>query len=376
MSIGTFNAFVVLDAQSFTTNTGLNNNVVLTSSDILVTPTTSGDTITGFAPPRSDSGGRVTVANADTVNKLLVLSGDHASSLALNRLKFPLGVSNITLGPQETATFTYENGVGWRARLGPQDSEVVPLASDTAPPAIGTQALGASTRYARQDHNHGPDPQTAVNTGNIASNTTTINTHTSQISTLQGQTAGIPALSNSTPPAIAAAGSAGVATTASRSDHTHQRDWVASNTVATALAVSAAAGVSAELARVDHAHPLPAWAVNTPARTLGSAGFQPSTTKYTLCLYTVSISATTTIGGGQDGNIELRSDSGSTPTTVRATARLRQVATLAVALQLDQNQTQQLIYLVPPGHFVRLVGTQTVGAPTLSLVSSVEIVFG
>src|SRR5262245_11965485 len=106
-----------------------------------------------------------------------------------------------------------------------------------------------------------------------------------------------------------------------------------SNTDPLALATTAAQGASTRYSRQDHAHPLPAWAVTTPARSLNS-NFTPHATKWTLCLYTVSISATTTIGGGQDGSVELRSDAVATPTTVRAIARLRQVATLAVALQL------------------------------------------
>lgn len=113
-----------------------------------------------------------------------------------------------------------------------------------------------------------------------------------------------------------------------------------------------------------------------PARFLNSAGFQISATKHVLVSYSVKIVCTATIGSAQDGKVELLSDAGATPTAIRATAQHSCAATLAAALQLVSGQTVQLSYLVPAGHYVRLITSQTAGSPVFELVSTVESVLG
>lgn len=112
---------------------------------------------------------------------------------------------------------------------------------------------------------------------------------------------------------------------------------------------------------------------STPARTLGSAGYQPSTTKPVLVIYSVQITCTASLAGAQDGKVELRSDANSTPTTVRAVAQNRNSVALAIALTVINEQTTTLVYLVPAGHYVRLVSTQTAGTPAFAIISQVEI---
>lgn len=111
--------------------------------------------------------------------------------------------------------------------------------------------------------------------------------------------------------------------------------------------------------------------VNTPSRTLDSAGFQPSTTRPTLCIYTINVSTTLIAIGTNTGYVELRSDSNSTPTTVRCkTGRL---FTLGVGLSINETHDHQavLVHLVPPGDYVKLVTTGTV---TATLTHQTEIV--
>jgi hypothetical protein len=91
-----------------------------------------------------------------------------------------------------------------------------------------------------------------------------------------------------------------------------------------------------------------------PSRVIGTA-YQPSTTNAVMVAVTIELVGT----AGQDGNVSLKSDSASTPTTERASARLA-VGSGGPSITVRQ----QLCYIVPAGHYVKLVaggtGTQTV----------------
>lgn len=113
---------------------------------------------------------------------------------------------------------------------------------------------------------------------------------------------------------------------------------------------------------------------SSPARALNSAGFQPSVTKPCMVSYSVKITCTATILGGQDGKVELMCDANSTPTTVQATAQNRSSVSLAIALTAINEQTLPLTWLVPAGYYVRLISTQTQGAPTFALINASEAV--
>jgi len=96
--------------------------------------------------------------------------------------------------------------------------------SDNTPQNIGTAAPGTGTLASRDDHVHGPDPQTGTNSGRLTSFGATLNTvnqrssaNTSAISTLAGK---VPELSDSDP-ASAGTADAGSSDEASRGDHVH-----------------------------------------------------------------------------------------------------------------------------------------------------------
>lgn len=114
---------------------------------------------------------------------------------------------------------------------------------------------------------------------------------------------------------------------------------------------------------------------STPTRVLGTA-FQPSLTNSVFCSYTVRIVTTATIGGGQDGQVQLKSDATATPTTVRCQARNGQVVTLAIALQSINTQDSVVSYICPAGHYVNLVSTNNTGTPTISIVAQTEVTLG
>lgn len=213
--------------------------------------------------------------------------------------------------------------------------------SVTMPIAVATAGVtGTSALYARADHTHAQ---------NLL-------------------------VSASTPVSIATAGNAGTAVAYARSDHTHAQNLLASASAPPSVSATGDTGTAVVYARSDHTHPL-ALSVATPTRVIGTA-FQPSATKQTLVSYSVQITCTATIGGNQNGKIELLSDASNPPTTIRATAQNRTAVSLAIALQAINEQTTQLTYLVPAGHFVRLVSTQTTGTPAFAIISQTEETLG
>lgn len=84
------------------------------------------------------------------------------------------------------------------------------------------------------------------------------------------------------------------------------------------------------------------------ARAIG-ASFQPSATRFTLAQYTIQQTETT----GQDGTVKLLSDAADPPLTERAQVRCKN------ANAADHIACNQLTYLVPPGHYVKLVASGT-----------------
>jgi|SRR5882672_9046137 len=108
--------------------------------------------------------------------------------------------------------------------------------------------------------------------------------------------------------------------------------------------------------------------VNTPARTLNT-NFTPDTGRPVFCIYSVEINS----GDSEDGLVELRSDTAATPTTVRSSGRNQFNVTGILGVGGNSITTAQLSYLVPPGHNVRLVTTNTTGTPTFTLKDQTEI---
>ena len=110
----------------------------------------------------------------------------------------------------------------------------------------------------------------------------------------------------------------------------------------------------------------------TPARTFNT-DFTPHATRPVLVMYSVQIGCTTTLLSGDDGSIELRSDSAATPTTVRASMRNRLFQGLGVTIGTNSVVRSELVYLVPPGHNVRLATVTAVAAPVYTIVHQTEI---
>lgn len=96
-----------------------------------------------------------------------------------------------------------------------------------------------------------------------------------------------------------------------------------------------------------------------PSRVIGTA-YQPSTTQQVLIAVTVEMVATS----AQDGSVALESDAATTPTTERASARLA-VGSGGVSTTIRQT----LVYIVPIGHYVKLVSS---GTGTHTVIDVVE----
>lgn len=80
------------------------------------------------------------------------------------------------------------------------------------------------------------------------------------------------------------------------------------------------------------------------------ADFTPSADDHTLVMYSIEL----TCDAGEDATVELRSDAATPPVTVRASARLN-----VGAGGVTTTVRQQLVYVVPKGHNVRLVTSGT-----------------
>lgn len=108
---------------------------------------------------------------------------------------------------------------------------------------------------------------------------------------------------------------------------------------------------------------------STPSRSL-NAVFQPSTTRATLCIYTIQITTTITLGGLQTGVVQLLSDSANPPTTVRAATSSGFSGTLVVGISMTSQQQCMVAYIVPPGDYVKIASS---GTATITLVAQSEV---
>lgn len=103
-------------------------------------------------------------------------------------------------------------------------------------------------------------------------------------------------------------------------------------------------------------------------RSLNSA-FQVSATRGAWVSYSVQLTVTASIAGGQNGDaiLEIASNAGFTNNVqTLAIAGLGQVYTLAITLQGVQPQTGVLAGYVPPGYYARLRTVNNTGTPAFS----------
>lgn len=106
-------------------------------------------------------------------------------------------------------------------------------------------------------------------------------------------------------------------------------------------------------------------------RALGTA-FQPSATKATFVSYSVKTSVTNPLlVGTSTATVTLLSDAATTPTTERARVEASSGVGVSVTLALTTSNTAQLSYVVPAGHWVRLVSSVS-GTGMTAIVSQVE----
>lgn len=113
---------------------------------------------------------------------------------------------------------------------------------------------------------------------------------------------------------------------------------------------------------------------STPTRALNTS-FIPNATYPSWVCYTIEITCTASLTGGQTGGVELRSDTAATPTTVRASVSNANSVSLAIALTAINTQRATVSYLVPAGHSVKLVSSST-GSPSISIINQVEVALG
>lgn len=116
-------------------------------------------------------------------------------------------------------------------------------------------------------------------------------------------------------------------------------------------------------------------APSASSRVFGTA-FQPNATKAVLVNYSVKCQVTNPLlVGTSTALVQLLSDANATPTTERARCEASSGVGVTVTLAMTTSNTAQLTYLVPAGHYVRLVQSGT-GTFTNAIVTQTEEVLG
>lgn len=110
---------------------------------------------------------------------------------------------------------------------------------------------------------------------------------------------------------------------------------------------------------------------STPSRTLGTA-FQPSLSRLTHVCYSVKVDTVLTLTGGQEGRIEILSDSANPPTVIRGSAPGRNTGTVVVGMTMTNSSGGSLCAMVPPKDYVLLRGVNVTGTPTYTITQQVE----
>lgn len=131
----------------------------------------------------------------------------------------------------------------------------------------------------------------------------------------------------------------------------------------------------AECISVSDLQTLMARTQSSASRSLNS-GFQVSTTRDSLVNYSVDISCTLSLTGGQTGTLflEIASDSGFT-TNLQELGRFvnGNTGTLTVGLNITQNVTGTLSGYIPKNYYCRLRSVNTTGTPTFTYRSGQEV---
>lgn len=109
-----------------------------------------------------------------------------------------------------------------------------------------------------------------------------------------------------------------------------------------------------------------------------ATGFQISSTKKTMVVYSVKISTSSTIGGSAEGEVylETAATNSITPSDWTTISKISsgQTITLAIALQSVQPITGQLIGMIAVGNYVRLRSNNVSGTPTYTYITGQETI--
>lgn len=108
-------------------------------------------------------------------------------------------------------------------------------------------------------------------------------------------------------------------------------------------------------------------------RAINGTGFQASTTRDAMAIYSVQIVATATIGSGGVGSVFLEISPNNSSWTEVGRITNGQVITLAITLNSVQTYSGQLIAYIPAGYYARLRSANTTGAPAYTWLAGQEI---
>lgn len=112
-----------------------------------------------------------------------------------------------------------------------------------------------------------------------------------------------------------------------------------------------------------------------PSRSLNSS-FQISSTRDCLVSYSVDISTSATLLGGQTGTVflEYADDSGFTTNVVEVGRTVNgNTVSLAIAITVTQNVTGTLSGVIPAGKYVRIRTDNTTGSPSFTFRKAQEV---
>lgn len=108
-----------------------------------------------------------------------------------------------------------------------------------------------------------------------------------------------------------------------------------------------------------------------------STGFQISTTKKAMVIYSVKISTSSTIAGSSEGKVylETAATNSTTPSDWTSISKISngQSLSLALALRIVQPITEPLMGMIPVGNYVRIRSNNISGTPTYTYITGQEI---
>lgn len=137
------------------------------------------------------------------------------------------------------------------------------------------------------------------------------------------------------------------------------------------------ASSGATLCWVCQTFPVTLRSQTSSTRSLNSA-FQISTSSGVNVVYSIDISATLSLSGGQSGSVvlEIASDSGFT-SNVQTLSQFTNSnsGTLTIGLNITQTNTAVLTGYIPTGYYARLRTINNTGSPTYTFKSGQELLF-